>query len=185
MVKWASKLIVGWALFGGVILLLLVIMTTYSAAAGFLIATPFPGDFELTEMGVAVASFAFLPYCQLTFANVSADVFTAKMKPAKVRFFKSSGLFGGRSLQHSVDLANVRRIARLPDIPRDYDNLTGADLVCVCPFNFLSSPPPVGRSNHVYSSGWSTRTIFNPRVTPQPCHLNYSLDWLAFWGCYS
>ncbi len=35
MVKWASKLIVGWALFGGVILLLLVIMTTYSAAAGF------------------------------------------------------------------------------------------------------------------------------------------------------
>lgn len=43
MVKWASKLIVGWALFGGVILLLLVIMTTYSAAAGFLIALPFLG----------------------------------------------------------------------------------------------------------------------------------------------
>ena len=80
MIKWASKLIEGWALFGGMILLLLVIMTTYSAAAGFLIATPFSGDFELTEMGVAVASFAFLPYCQLTFANVSADVFTAKMK---------------------------------------------------------------------------------------------------------
>ena len=35
MVKWASKLIVGWALVGGAILLLLVIMTTYSAAAGF------------------------------------------------------------------------------------------------------------------------------------------------------
>ena len=91
MVKWASKLIVGWALLGGMILLLIVLMTTYSAAAGFLIAAPFPGDFELTEMGLAVASFTFLPYCQLTFANVSADVFTAKMKPAKVRFLNRFG----------------------------------------------------------------------------------------------
>ena len=51
----------------------------------------FPGDFELTEMGVAVASFAFLPYCQLTFANVSADVFTAKMSPCKVRILSRVG----------------------------------------------------------------------------------------------
>ncbi|MGA0126242.1 MAG: TRAP transporter small permease, partial [bacterium] len=35
--------------------------------------------------------YAFLPYCQLTFANVSADVFTAKMKPAKVRFLSRVG----------------------------------------------------------------------------------------------
>ena len=91
MLRWATNLIIGWALLGGVILLLIVLMTTYSAAAGFLIASPFPGDFELTEMGVAVASFAFLPYCQLTFANVSADVFTSKMKPAKVRFLNRVG----------------------------------------------------------------------------------------------
>jgi TRAP-type C4-dicarboxylate transport system permease small subunit len=91
MVKWASKLIVGWALLGGFILLLVVLMTTYSSAAGFLIATPFPGDFELTEIGIAVASFTFLPYCQLTFANVSADVFTSKMSPSKVRFLSRIG----------------------------------------------------------------------------------------------
>ncbi|MEL0046285.1 MAG: TRAP transporter small permease subunit, partial [Deltaproteobacteria bacterium] len=91
MLRWATNLIIGWALLGGVILLLIVLMTTYSAAAGFLIATPFPGDFELTEMGVAVASFAFLPYCQLTFANVSADVFTAKMSPYKVRILSRVG----------------------------------------------------------------------------------------------
>ena len=91
MLRWAKNLIIGWALLGGVILLLIVLMTTFSAAAGFLVASPFPGDFELTEMGVAVASFAFLPYCQLTFTNVSADVFTAKMKPAKVRFLSRVG----------------------------------------------------------------------------------------------
>lgn len=91
MLKWALRIIVGWALLGGGVLLALVLMTTYSAAAGYLIATPFPGDFELTEMGVAVASFAFLPYCQVTFANVSADVFTAKASPGVVRLFSRLG----------------------------------------------------------------------------------------------
>ena len=37
-----------------------------------------PGDFELTEMGVAVAAFAYLPYCQIAGLNVTADIFTAK-----------------------------------------------------------------------------------------------------------
>ena len=43
---------------------------------------PFPGDFELTEVGVAIAAFAFLPYCQLTDANVTADIFTARASHA-------------------------------------------------------------------------------------------------------
>ena len=78
-------LIKGWALLGGLVLLAVVLMTTYSALAGFLFSKPFPGDFELTQMGVAVAAFAFLPYCQLSFANVSADIFTSGVSPATVR----------------------------------------------------------------------------------------------------
>jgi TRAP-type C4-dicarboxylate transport system permease small subunit len=78
-------LIKAWALLGGLVLLAVVVMTTYSAIAGFLFNKPFPGDFELTEMGVAIAAFAFLPYCQLSFANVSADIFTAKASPTLVR----------------------------------------------------------------------------------------------------
>ncbi|MCH8105366.1 MAG: TRAP transporter small permease [Proteobacteria bacterium] len=78
-------LIKAWALLGGLLLLAVVLMTTYSTLAGFLISKPFPGDFELTQMGVAVAAFAFLPYCQLTFSNVSADIFTARASPATVR----------------------------------------------------------------------------------------------------
>ena len=53
-------------------------MTTWSAATGFAFGKPLPGDFELTEILVAVAAFAFLPYCQLTDANVTADLFTAR-----------------------------------------------------------------------------------------------------------
>ncbi|MBZ0227430.1 MAG: TRAP transporter small permease, partial [Bauldia sp.] len=37
-----------------------------------------PGDFEMTEIGVAVAVFMFLPYTQLTGANVTVDIFTAR-----------------------------------------------------------------------------------------------------------
>ncbi|MBV0912158.1 TRAP transporter small permease [Anianabacter salinae] len=35
------------------------------------------GDFELTEIGVAIAVFAFLPYCQIAGLNVTADIFTS------------------------------------------------------------------------------------------------------------
>jgi hypothetical protein len=32
----------------------------------------------MTEVGIAVAVFAFLPYCQITGANVTADIYTAR-----------------------------------------------------------------------------------------------------------
>lgn len=67
-----------WALLGGVALLGVALMTAWSAASGWAFSRPLPGDVELTEMIVAVAAFAFLPYCQLTGANVTADIFTAR-----------------------------------------------------------------------------------------------------------
>ena len=72
------RVIEWWALLGGIVLLGMALMTTWSAATGFAFAKPLPGDFELTEILVAVAAFAFLPYCQLTDANVTADLFTAR-----------------------------------------------------------------------------------------------------------
>ena len=78
---WApvQRLVVGWAVAGGLVLLLVVLVNVASVAGAALLGTPFPGDVELTEMGVAVAAFAFLPYCQLTGANVVADLFTARV----------------------------------------------------------------------------------------------------------
>ncbi|MBO6825923.1 MAG: TRAP transporter small permease [Sneathiella sp.] len=66
-----------WALLGGLVLTLVVLVNAYSIFADLLFKTPFPGDFELTEMGVAIAAFTFLPYCQITGSNVTADLFTA------------------------------------------------------------------------------------------------------------
>jgi TRAP-type C4-dicarboxylate transport system permease small subunit len=74
-----ARLLIGiWALLGGTVLCAVVLVNVYSTAASALLGRPFPGDFEMTEIGVAVAVFAFLPYCQITGANVTADIFTAR-----------------------------------------------------------------------------------------------------------
>jgi len=73
-----------WALLGGIVLSGIVLLTTWSVATGFVFGKPLPGDFELTEIMVAVAVFSFLPYCQLTDSNVTADLFTAGAGPRTV-----------------------------------------------------------------------------------------------------
>lgn len=82
----ASSIITAWALFGGFMVLAVVAINVISVV-GAVFWRPFPGDFELTEMGIAVAAFAFLPYCQLTGANVTADIFTARASRRWVAFF--------------------------------------------------------------------------------------------------
>ena len=84
----AQFLIDGWALAGG-ILLLAVVGINIASVIGGIFWQPFPGDFELTEMGVAVAVFAFLPYCQLHGANVTADIFTSRASHRWIAIFRS------------------------------------------------------------------------------------------------
>ena len=91
-----ARLVTLWALLGG-LLLLLVVGINVASVVGAMIGQALPGDFELTEIGVAVAVFAFLPYCQLTDANVTADIFTARAPApvlAALRAFASVVAFG-------------------------------------------------------------------------------------------
>jgi len=90
IIRLARRVIEWWALLGGVVLLGIAVMSTWSATSGFLFGKPLPGDFEMVEVMVAVAAFAFLPYCQLTDANVTADIFTARASRRTVAVF---GLF--------------------------------------------------------------------------------------------
>ena len=68
-----------WALLGGLVLLALVLMTAASAMSNLIYNRPFRGDYEVVKHGVAIAAFAFLPYCQLTYGNVTVDLFTERM----------------------------------------------------------------------------------------------------------
>ncbi len=66
----------GFALGGGAVLLAVMAVTVASVIGRSLFGRPIPGDFELVEIGCAVAVFAFLPYCQITRGNVVVDLFT-------------------------------------------------------------------------------------------------------------
>ena len=82
------------AVLGGLVLVALTMLTVWSiigrqiASTDWLrdlpvlsLAGPVTGDFELVELGCAVAVFAFLPYCQIVGGNVLVDFFTAKASP--------------------------------------------------------------------------------------------------------
>ncbi|AVH45392.1 TRAP transporter small permease [Agrobacterium tumefaciens] len=72
-----------WALFGGLIIVGLAVVTAASATSMLAFGAPFSADHELVMHFVAIAVFMFLPYCQLTHANVSVDVFTEGMSEKK------------------------------------------------------------------------------------------------------
>lgn len=82
-----EKFIEWWALAGGVLLLAVVVVTAASVAGNVLFHKPVPGDFEIVEVCAAIAAFSFLPYCQITNSNVSADIFTAGAGPRLVAAF--------------------------------------------------------------------------------------------------
>jgi TRAP-type C4-dicarboxylate transport system permease small subunit len=61
---------------GGVILVAVSLLVTASVLRRWLAGEPIPGDFDLVEVGVALASFAFLPICALRRRNILVDTFT-------------------------------------------------------------------------------------------------------------
>jgi TRAP-type C4-dicarboxylate transport system permease small subunit len=87
-----EKLISVWALVGGSILLSVVSLNIGSIIGG-IVLIHVPGDFELTQIGVAVAVFCFLPYCQLHKHNVTADIFTFWANNKTILLLRIGGAF--------------------------------------------------------------------------------------------
>jgi TRAP-type C4-dicarboxylate transport system permease small subunit len=94
------------AVLGGIVLLLLVVITCLSitgrtantighsslvvqhlpALAGFLRHFgPINGDFELVEAGIAIAIFAFFPWCTMVRGHATVDIFTTALPAAANR----------------------------------------------------------------------------------------------------
>lgn len=74
-------IIKAWALVGGAVILVLVAITAASAISNLLFNVPFSGEYELAKHFVGIAIFTFLPYCQLSGANVTVDIFTEGFGP--------------------------------------------------------------------------------------------------------
>ncbi len=78
----AARLVVmaarGWALLGGLVLVGVVLLTATSVVLDMLFRRPLPGDFELVQILVAQAAFAFLPWSQIRRGHVVVDLFTMR-----------------------------------------------------------------------------------------------------------
>lgn len=75
-VEWLSKTL---ALIGGLALLAITAITCISILGRVMIPLglgPIPGDFELVQVGVGFAIFAFLPWCQINRGHAAVDILT-------------------------------------------------------------------------------------------------------------
>ena len=76
---------------GGIVLALLAVMTVVSVLGRYFFGRPIQGDFEITELGCAVAIALFLPYCQLAAGNVVVEFFTGAAPPRLRRYLDVAG----------------------------------------------------------------------------------------------
>jgi TRAP-type C4-dicarboxylate transport system permease small subunit len=71
-----ERLAQGLAIVGGLALTGIALMSLYSVVMRNLFGAPIVGDFELAQMGCAIAVAAFLPFTQLRCGNLFVDFFT-------------------------------------------------------------------------------------------------------------
>lgn len=79
--KWLEKITRTLAFVGGCILALIALVTVASIIGRFFLFAglgPIKGDYEIVEMGSAIAIFAFLPFAQFKRAHVVVDIFTMR-----------------------------------------------------------------------------------------------------------
>lgn len=73
-----------FALGGGLVLFGMTLMSTLSILGRWLLSRPIPGDYEIAQIGTAVAVSAFLPWCALRGGHVLVD-FLTNDAPVRVR----------------------------------------------------------------------------------------------------
>ena len=83
---WLFAVCESLAVFGGIALLVVTAFTVVSVVGRTAFDSPVLGDQEIVEIGIAVALFSFMPYCQMRAANVIVAFFTARVSPAGQAF---------------------------------------------------------------------------------------------------
>ena len=88
------------AILGGIILVIVILINFVSILSRIIFLNPLVGDFELVEIGSAIAISSFLPLCHLKKGNVIVDFITAKLNFKKIAFLDciSSVIYGLISL---------------------------------------------------------------------------------------
>lgn len=85
------RLSIGMAYLGGAVVSAVGLMSAVSIIGRSVVGKPITGDFELVEVGIAVAGSLFLPYCQAVSGHIAVDFFTLKAGPRTVRLLDQFG----------------------------------------------------------------------------------------------
>ncbi|MCK0138698.1 TRAP transporter small permease [Aliiroseovarius sp. F47248L] len=76
-----------WMAYSGGAILVAIALTTVVSIIGRTLSGfglgPVKGDYEIVEMGCAVAVFAFMPWCQLKRGHVTVDIFISRLSDRK------------------------------------------------------------------------------------------------------
>lgn len=124
--RFLLKLVTYLAICGGLVLVAIVLINFISIAGRTMFGKPLIGDFELVEMGCAVAIFSFLPLCQFKNGNVIVDFFTIKLSNriknslngvGAFLFFLVSSFFTWRMVYGALDMYKFNEQTMLLQIP--------------------------------------------------------------------
>lgn len=123
---WLERLAVAFARAGGLVISGVGLMSAASICGRALFRRPILGDFELVEMGTAIAGSLFLPYCQVARGHVIVDLFTLRLGAGPRRALDRFGalvmatmllLVGWRTLVGCVDIARSGETTMLMGVP--------------------------------------------------------------------
>jgi len=111
---------------GGAVVGAVGLMSAVSIVRRTALGRPILGDFELVEMGIAVAGSLFLPYCQATRGHIVVDFFTMRAGVRAVGALDRAGALlmaamfltiGWRTIVGCVDIADSGETSMLMRIP--------------------------------------------------------------------
>ncbi len=92
--RWLERITRTFAYAGGVVLAAIALVTVASIIGRFFLFAglgPIKGDYEIVEMGSAIAIFAFMPFAQYKRAHVVVDIFTLRLSQRMQSFLGFMG----------------------------------------------------------------------------------------------
>ncbi len=111
---------------GGAVIGAVALMSTASILGRALLDRPILGDFELVEIGTAVAGSLFLPYCQAARGHIIVDFFTLRAGPRAIRALDRVGdlliaavllVVAWRTVIGCLDIAQTGETSMLMRVP--------------------------------------------------------------------
>ena len=115
-----------FALAGGLVLVAMTLMSLVSIVGRTVLNKPLPGDYELVQLGCAIAVAAFLPLCQMRGGHVLVDFFTTNARPAvrawldtlgALLLAASAGVFTWRLTAGALSLAAANDQTTILELP--------------------------------------------------------------------